>query len=161
MCSIFGVLDIKSDPVELRKKALEMSRLMRHRGPDWSGIYATDRAILAHERLSIVDVNNGAQPLYNAAHTHILAVNGEIYNHQELRRQLKDKYEFQTDSDCEVILALYQEKGSTFLTSFRACLPLFFMTACTTATCSAAIISVLFLCTLVMTNTVTSMSPQK
>lgn len=115
MCSIFGVLDIKSDPVELRKKALEMSRLMRHRGPDWSGIYATDRAILAHERLSIVDVNNGAQPLYNAAHTHILAVNGEIYNHQELRRQLKDKYEFQTDSDCEVILALYQEKGVDFL----------------------------------------------
>ncbi|GKX54220.1 asparagine synthetase B [glutamine-hydrolyzing] [Leminorella grimontii] len=115
MCSIFGVLDIKSDPIELRKKALEMSRLMRHRGPDWSGIYATDSAILAHERLSIVDVNNGAQPLYNAARTHILAVNGEIYNHQELRRQLKDKYEFQTESDCEVILALYQEKGVDFL----------------------------------------------
>ncbi|WP_140918060.1 asparagine synthase B [Limnobaculum xujianqingii] len=115
MCSIFGVLDIKSDPIELRKKALEMSRLMRHRGPDWSGVYASDTAILAHERLSIVDVNNGAQPLYNAAHTHVLAVNGEIYNHQELRRQLKDKYEFQTESDCEVILALYQEKGIDFL----------------------------------------------
>ena len=110
MCSIFGVLDIKSDPIELRKKALEMSRLMRHRGPDWSGVYASDTAILAHERLSIVDVNNGAQPLYNAAHTHVLAVNGEIYNHQEIRRQLKDKYEFQTESDCEVILALYQVK---------------------------------------------------
>ena len=68
MCSIFGVLDLKSDPVELRKKALELSRLMRHRGPDWSGVYASDKAILAHERLSIVDVNNGAQPLYNAAH---------------------------------------------------------------------------------------------
>ncbi|MDR0806251.1 MAG: asparagine synthase B [Enterobacteriaceae bacterium] len=115
MCSIFGVLDIKSDPIELRKKALEMSRLMRHRGPDWSGVYASDNAILAHERLSIVDVNNGAQPLYNAAHTHVLAVNGEIYNHQELRRQLKDKYEFQTESDCEVILALYQERGINFL----------------------------------------------
>lgn len=115
MCSIFGVLDIKSDPIELRKKALEMSRLMRHRGPDWSGVYASDTAILAHERLSIVDVNNGAQPLYNAAHTHVLAVNGEIYNHQEIRRQLKDKYEFQTESDCEVILALYQEKGIDFL----------------------------------------------
>ena len=115
MCSIFGVLDIKSNPIELRKKALEMSRLMRHRGPDWSGIYASDTAILAHERLSIVDVNNGAQPLYNAAHTHILAVNGEIYNHQEIRRQLKDKYQFQTESDCEVILALYQEKGIDFL----------------------------------------------
>lgn len=114
MCSIFGVLDLKSDPVELRKKALELSRLMRHRGPDWSGVYASDKAILAHERLSIVDVNNGAQPLYNAAHTHVLAVNGEIYNHQALRQQLSDRYAFQTGSDCEVILALYQEKGPTF-----------------------------------------------
>ncbi|WP_029687323.1 asparagine synthase B [Tatumella saanichensis] len=115
MCSIFGVLDLKTDPVELRKKALELSRLMRHRGPDWSGIYADDNAILAHERLSIVDVNNGAQPLYNAAGTHVLAVNGEIYNHQQLREQLSDRYEFQTGSDCEVILALYQEKGVDFL----------------------------------------------
>ncbi|KGD75362.1 asparagine synthetase B [Tatumella morbirosei] len=115
MCSIFGVLDLKTDPVELRKKALELSRLMRHRGPDWSGIYADDKAILAHERLSIVDVNNGAQPLYNAAGTHVLAVNGEIYNHRALRAELGDRYQFQTDSDCEVILALYQEKGIDFL----------------------------------------------
>ncbi|MBP2170325.1 asparagine synthase (glutamine-hydrolyzing) [Erwinia toletana] len=115
MCSIFGVLDLKTDPVELRKKALELSRLMRHRGPDWSGVYADDHAILAHERLSIVDVNNGAQPLYNADHTHVLAVNGEIYNHQALRAELSDRYQFQTDSDCEVILALYQEKGIDFL----------------------------------------------
>ncbi len=70
---------------------------------------------MSHERLSIVDVNNGAQPLYNAAHTHVLAVNGEIYNHQALRAELGDKYEFQTASDCEVILALYQEKGHDFL----------------------------------------------
>lgn len=115
MCSIFGVLDLKSDPVELRKKALELSRLMRHRGPDWSGVYASDKAILAHERLSIVDVNNGAQPLYNAAHTQVLAVNGEIYNHQALRQQLSERYQFQTGSDCEAILALYQEKGPAFL----------------------------------------------
>lgn len=115
MCSIFGVLDLKTDPVELRKKALELSRLMRHRGPDWSGVYASDNAILAHERLSIVDVNNGAQPLYNAAHTHVLAVNGEIYNHQALRQRFEGRYEFQTASDCEVILALYEEKGSAFL----------------------------------------------
>ena len=115
MCSIFGVLDLKTDPVELRKKALELSRLMRHRGPDWSGIYASDNAILAHERLSIVDVNNGAQPLYNAAHTHILAVNGEISNHQALRQRFEGRYEFQTASDCEVILALYEEQGSAFL----------------------------------------------
>lgn len=115
MCSIFGVLDLKTDPIELRKKALELSRLMRHRGPDWSGVYASDNAILAHERLSIVDVNNGAQPLYNAAHTHVLAVNGEIYNHQALRQRFEGRYEFQTASDCEVILALYEEKGAAFL----------------------------------------------
>ena len=114
MCSIFGVLDIKTDAVELRKKALELSRLMRHRGPDWSGVYASDKAILVHERLSIVDVNAGAQPLYNAQKTHALAVNGEIYNHQALRAEYGDRYTFQTGSDCEVILALYQEKGAAF-----------------------------------------------
>lgn len=129
MCSIFGVFDIKTDAVELRKKALELSRLMRHRGPDWSGIYASDNAILAHERLSIVDVNAGAQPLYNQQKTHVLAVNGEIYNHQALRAEYGDRYQFQTGSDCEVILALYQEKGRNFSTTCRACLPL----PCTTA----------------------------
>ncbi|MBT0721646.1 asparagine synthase B [Rosenbergiella collisarenosi] len=115
MCSIFGVLDLQTETTELRKKALELSGLMRHRGPDWSGIFADDHAILAHERLSIVDVNNGAQPLYNADRTHVLAVNGEIYNHHALRNTLQDKYAFQTGSDCEVILALYQEKGLDFL----------------------------------------------
>ncbi|EFL91369.1 asparagine synthetase B [Candidatus Regiella insecticola LSR1] len=115
MCSIFGVLDIKTDPVELRKTALAMSRLMRHRGPDWSGVYASDKAILVHERLSIVGVNTGAQPLYNRKRTHVLAVNGEIYNHQALRAQYAAHYVFQTASDCEVILALYQQKGVNFL----------------------------------------------
>jgi len=115
MCSIFGVLDIKTDPVELRKTALAISRLMRHRGPDWSGVYASDKAILVHERLSIVGVNTGAQPLYNRNRTHVLAVNGEIYNHQALRAQYVDHYDFQTASDCEVILALYQQKGVNFL----------------------------------------------
>ncbi|WP_392566459.1 asparagine synthase B [Utexia brackfieldae] len=115
MCSILGILDIKSDPAALRTSALELSSLMRHRGPDWSGIFASDKAILAHERLSIVDVNTGAQPLYNKDKTLVLAVNGEIYNHQAIREQYKDKYEFQTGSDCEVILALYQEKGLDFL----------------------------------------------
>lgn len=115
MCSILGILDIKSEPTALRAKALELSRLMRHRGPDWSGIFASDKAILAHERLSIVDVNIGAQPLYNKNKTLVLAVNGEIYNHQKIREQYKERYEFQTGSDCEVILALYQEKGMDFL----------------------------------------------
>lgn len=115
MCSILGILDIKSDPTALRTQALTLSSLMRHRGPDWSGIFASEKAILAHERLSIVDVNTGAQPLYNKNKTLVLAVNGEIYNHQALREQCQDRYEFQTGSDCEVILALYQEKGIHFL----------------------------------------------
>ncbi|MED5526962.1 asparagine synthase B [Gallaecimonas pentaromativorans] len=115
MCSIFGILDLKTDPQELRKTALEMSKRMRHRGPDWSGIYADNNAIIAHERLAIVDMNNGAQPLLNAEKNHVLAVNGEIYNHKAIRKQYQDKYPFQTESDCEVILALYQEKGEAFL----------------------------------------------
>ncbi|MEI6897580.1 MAG: asparagine synthase B [Psychromonas sp.] len=115
MCSIFGVFDIKSDPTVLRKQAIEMSKLLRHRGPDWSGIYASDKAILVHERLSIVDVNTGAQPLYNQDNTHILAVNGEIYNHQDLEKTLTCGYQFKTKSDCEIILGLYEEKGNQFL----------------------------------------------
>ncbi|MEL0659385.1 asparagine synthase B [Psychromonas arctica] len=115
MCSIFGVLDIKSDPIALRQQAIEMSKLLRHRGPDWSGVYSSDKAILVHERLSIVDVNTGAQPLYNQNNTHILAVNGEIYNHKELAKELTCGYQFKTKSDCEIILGLYEEKGNTFL----------------------------------------------
>ncbi len=115
MCSIFGILDIKSDATALRPLALEMSKKLRHRGPDWSGIYASDKAILAHERLAIVGVNSGAQPLISPDKKLILAVNGEIYNHKEIREKYADKYEFQTDSDCEVILALYQEMGADLL----------------------------------------------
>ncbi len=119
MCSIFCLLDLKSDPVELRRRALEMSRLMRHRGPDWSGIHTSPNAILAHERLAIVDPVGGAQPLKNAAGTHVLAVNGEIYNHQELKAQLKQPYAFQTASDCEIMLALYEEHGDDFVDMLR------------------------------------------
>ncbi|MCG7495764.1 asparagine synthase B [Vibrio sp. Of7-15] len=115
MCSIFGILDIKSDPKPLRTVALEMSKRLRHRGPDWSGIYSSDKAILAHERLAIVGLNSGAQPLYSKDKKHVLAVNGEIYNHKDLEADLSSNYEFQTDSDCEVILALYREKGSALL----------------------------------------------
>ena len=115
MCSVFGILDIKSDAAALRPIALEMSKKLRHRGPDWSGIYAGEKAILAHERLAIVGLNSGAQPLYSQDKKHILAVNGEIYNHKELRARYEDKYQFQTDSDCEVILALYQEMGADLL----------------------------------------------
>ncbi len=114
MCSVLGILEIKTDPVRLRARALELSRRMRHRGPDWSGIYSSERAILAHERLAIVDVDSGAQPLYSADRTRVLAVNGEIYDHRAIRRRLAH-YPFTTGSDCEVILALYDEKGSAFL----------------------------------------------
>ncbi|MDW6003442.1 asparagine synthase B [Vibrio mangrovi] len=115
MCSIFGILDIKSDASKLRPLALEMSKKLRHRGPDWSGIYTSDNAILAHERLAIVGLNSGAQPIYSPNKKHILAVNGEIYNHKEIRARYEDKYDFQTDSDCEVILALYQDMGADLL----------------------------------------------
>ncbi len=115
MCSIFAILNIRSNATALRKTALEMSKKLRHRGPDWSGIYTSERAILVHERLSIVDPGNGAQPLYNPEKTHVLAVNGEIYNHKELEKNLKVDFQFQTKSDCEVLLALYKEKGSAFL----------------------------------------------
>ncbi|WP_217533674.1 asparagine synthase B [Vibrio cholerae] len=115
MCSIFGILDIKTDAATLRPIALEMSKKLRHRGPDWSGIYASDKAILAHERLAIVGLNSGAQPLYSPDRKLILAVNGEIYNHKEIRERYNGQYEFQTDSDCEVILALYRDKGAELL----------------------------------------------
>ena len=115
MCSVFGILDIKSDAAALRPIALEMSKKLRHRGPDWSGIYASEHAILAHERLAIVGLNSGAQPIYSPDKKLILAVNGEIYNHKEIRARYEGKYDFQTDSDCEVILALYQDMGEELL----------------------------------------------
>ena len=114
MCSILGILDIRADAQGLRDQALELSRRQRHRGPDWSGVFACDRAILAHERLSIVDVLHGAQPLGDLEKGPVLAVNGEIYNHRELRARFPD-HAFATESDCEVILPLYLEKGTDFL----------------------------------------------
>lgn len=115
MCGIVAILNIKKQTQELREKALRMSQKIRHRGPDWSGIYCGGSAILAHERLSIVDPESGGQPLFSPDHKQVLTVNGEIYNHQVIRRQYADSYAFQTGSDCEVILALYREKGINFL----------------------------------------------
>ena len=115
MCGIVGIFNIKSQTPELRKKALRMAQKIRHRGPDWSGIYCGGSAILAHERLSIVDPKSGGQPLYSPDREQILAVNGEIYNHRDIRNRYADSYEFQTGSDCEVILALYKDKGIDFL----------------------------------------------
>lgn len=115
MCGIVGIFKIKSQSEELRNKALRMAQKIRHRGPDWSGIYNGGSAILAHERLSIVDPQSGGQPLYSPNRKQILAVNGEIYNHREIRTRYAGRYEFRTGSDCEVILALYQDKGIHFL----------------------------------------------
>jgi asparagine synthase (glutamine-hydrolysing) len=115
MCGIIGVFDLKQSYNEIRPGVLVMSKKIRHRGPDWSGIYCCEKAILAHERLAIVDPVSGAQPLKSEDGNLILSVNGEIYNHMELRKQLKQDYHFRTKSDCEVILALYREKGVDFI----------------------------------------------
>lgn len=115
MCGIISIFNIKEQTPELRKKALAMSKKIRHRGPDWSGIYCGKSAILCHERLSIVDPQSGKQPLFAPDNKQVLAVNGEIYNHQDIRKQYAGKYQFQTGSDCEVILALYRDKGINFL----------------------------------------------
>ena len=115
MCGIAGIFNIKIQSRELRNKALRMARKIRHRGPDWSGMYCGGSAILAHERLSIVDPQSGGQPLYSSDRKQVLAVNGEIYNHRDIRAQSAGRYEFRTGSDCEVILALYRDKGIHFL----------------------------------------------
>ena len=115
MCGIVGIFQIKQQTEELRAKALKMSQKLRHRGPDWSGIYVGGTTILTHERLSIVDPQSGGQPLYSPSRKQVLAVNGEIYNHQNIRSRYVGNYEFQTGSDCEVILALYRDKGIHFL----------------------------------------------
>ncbi len=111
MCGFVGAFDLTQDLSNLRSQVLKMAKRIRHRGPDWSGIYCGEKAILVHERLSIVDIKSGGQPLYSKDKNLVLAVNGEIYNHQNIRNRFKDKYEFQSNSDCEVLLALYQEKG--------------------------------------------------
>lgn len=127
MCGILAIL--KLDPARanygaLRTQALSMAKKIRHRGPDWSGIYGDEQAIIAHERLSIVDVEHGAQPLIDKLNGNVLAVNGEIYNHKELRQQLQQPHDFQTASDCEVILYLYDEMSpGTSSTDSTASLP--------------------------------------
>ncbi|MCM5661576.1 asparagine synthase B [Galbibacter mesophilus] len=115
MCGIVCAFDLKEKAEDLRPQLLEMSKKVRHRGPDWSGIYSDDKAILAHERLAIVDPASGKQPLLSEDGKLILAANGEIYNHRDLRKQFEGKYTFRTESDCEVILALYKEKGPDFI----------------------------------------------
>lgn len=111
MCGFVGIFDFKEPVDSARARALDMAKTVRHRGPDWSGIYVNGRAVLAHERLSIVDVEHGAQPLIDLSAGRALAVNGEIYNHLALRETLKRPHPWRTNSDCEIILYLYDEHG--------------------------------------------------
>lgn len=115
MCGILGIFNLQQDVETLRPQALNMSKKQRHRGPDWSGIFTCKDAILVHERLSIVDPTSGKQPLFSTDGTLALAVNGEIYNHRQLKKELNKPHTFQTQSDCEVIIALYQEHGVNFI----------------------------------------------
>ncbi|MBK5213810.1 MAG: asparagine synthase B [Flavobacteriaceae bacterium] len=114
MCGIVCAFKLKEPAEALRLQVLSMAKCIRHRGPDWSGIFSNDKAIMAHERLAIVDPTSGKQPLFSSDGNLVLAANGEIYNHMALRKQFKN-YDFQTKSDCEVILPLYREKGASFL----------------------------------------------
>ena len=111
MCGFVGAFEVTQDLASMRKQVLKMAKKVRHRGPDWSGIYCEGKTIMAHERLSIVDIASGGQPQYSKNKDLILAVNGEIYNHREIRKRHQGFYEFQSNSDCEVILSLYAEKG--------------------------------------------------
>lgn len=115
MCGIVCAFELKESAVDVRKQVLRMAKSIRHRGPDWSGIFSNEKAVMAHERLAIVDPTSGKQPLYSEDQNLILAANGEIYNHLPLRKAYESKYNFKTKSDCEVILPLYIEKGHAFL----------------------------------------------
>ncbi len=115
MCGILVVLKNHADQLDLRQKVLGLVKRIRHRGPDWSGIFADEFAVLAHERLAIVDVEHGAQPLVDTTTKRVLAVNGEIYNHKELSAKLKKPHDIQTNSDCECLLYLWDEQGPEFL----------------------------------------------
>ena len=115
MCGFIGIFHSQAPERETREKAIRMATRIRHRGPDWSGVYSSKDCVLAHERLAIVDPLSGGQPFFSPDKQQILAVNGEIYNHRDIRARLQGRYAFQTGSDCEVILALYREKGAAFL----------------------------------------------
>lgn len=127
MCGIAGILNIKVQTKELRDKALKMAQRIRHRGPDWSGIYVGGSAILAHERLSIVDPQSGGQPLYSPDRKQVLAVNGEIYNHRDIRAQYAGKYNFRQEVTVRSFLLFTKRKASTSWKILAVSLLLFFM----------------------------------
>lgn len=115
MCGIVVSFNYQKSEAEQRDQLLEMAKKIRHRGPDWSGIFSDNYSVLAHERLAIVDPASGKQPLFNKAQTLVLAANGELYNHRQIRKRFEASYDFMTQSDCEVILPLYQTHGADFL----------------------------------------------
>ena len=115
MCGIVVSFNYQKSEAEQRDQLLEMAKKIRHRGPDWSGIFSDNYSVLAHERLAIVDPASGKQPLFNKAQTLVLAANGELYNHRQIRKRFEASYDFMTQSDCEVILPLYQAHGADFL----------------------------------------------
>ena len=115
MCGIVCAFDIKSNSDFVRSNVLKMAQKVRHRGPDWSGVYSDNNAVLAHERLAIVDPTSGKQPIISDDGNKVIAVNGEIYNHKDLKEKYVSDYNFKTESDCEVILPLYEKIGVNFL----------------------------------------------
>ena len=115
MCGIVCAFNLKDKSDSIRPNILKMVKKVRHRGPDWSGVYSSKNAVMAHERLAIVDPTSGKQPILSDDNTKAIAVNGEIYNHLELRDNFAKDYKFRTDSDCEIILALYKKNKYDFL----------------------------------------------
>ncbi len=156
MCGIVCLFDAKQQTEILRPQVLEMSKKIRHRGPDWSGVFQNERVIFSHERLAIVDPTSGKQPLLSKDGNIVLAVNGEIYNHRELKLEFPD-YEFQTQSDCEVILSLYQKYGKDFLEKLNGIFAFALYDIEKTSISSRAIIWEFALCIKVGTKTETSM----
>lgn len=115
MCGILGIFNSTLSETELRKKLIECSSRLRHRGPDWSGYLVENGNGIGHERLAIIDPESGAQPLISPDGNIVVAANGEIYNYQELYAQLVPKYEPVTGSDCEIVIPLYQQVFQTFI----------------------------------------------
>ncbi len=115
MCGIIGVFGADCQGLEIRERALEMASKIRHRGPDSSGIFSDKKLAIASERLCIMDVEGGSQPLFDASNANAVVANGEIYNHLELKRKLCKPHQWKTKSDCEILLYLFDEFGASFL----------------------------------------------
>lgn len=107
MCGIIGIFRSALPESDLRKKLIECSLKLRHRGPDWSGYFVENSTAIGHERLAIIDPESGAQPLFSTDRSIVVAANGEIYNYKSLYESLDEAYTPLTGSDCEVVIPLY------------------------------------------------------